>query len=124
MAKILSMLDYQFIEETMDQMKIYATDFDTSMNKMIDLFENNDIVQQFYASGKYGANIKERLAEIRLAVQEYMEIISVGQTALIPQTNQYVHKQAQLLSRTKQAAKLGEPAMVLAALSGIKAGYK
>ena len=97
MAKILNISDYQSVEENIKQMNARLEEFKTDITEAINVFENNQIVQEFYASGKYGTGIKERLEQIKLSVSKYVDAISNGNDSLVMQTRKYIAEQMKLL---------------------------
>ena len=97
MSRILSVSDYEEIKEYLTEINNHMVEFQNDIDNAINVFETNEVVQEFYASGKYGTGIKERLQKVKDVVAEYMTAISSGDASLVVQTQKYVSEQLNLL---------------------------
>lgn len=98
MFKIQSIADVEnmmnSLEQFSDSIKYYFDEFNTSINK----FNNNDIVQSFYASGPFGREKEQTLISLKVALEKYYNIINNDSGALIPITKTLLTKQKDLLN--------------------------
>ena len=103
MKEFLKISDYETIENELASMKRIMAEYENDINEGLNAFENNKIVQDFYASGRYGSDIKERIQLFRSAVNEYLNALSSGDDSLVSQTVRYINNQINLLQQSSKS---------------------
>lgn len=74
---------------------------DDDLKIVINSFNNEQIVNSFYASGNYGSDVKTKLETILNAIIKYRDVISSENDGLIAQTKKYAERQISLLEDGK-----------------------
>ena len=90
--KILSISD---IVETRDEIIAFNTQMNTyieCLERIVSLFNSEGIVQSFYESGNYGAEVKEQFGKLLNSFVKYREITN----DISSQTNKFLNTQLEL----------------------------
>ncbi len=98
--KILSIEELEAIRNSLKVIRDSSDNYLLSIQTVINSFDNQDVVQSFYSSGKFGQAQKERLQEIYKAVQDYTDVITSAH-GLIYETTRYTWEQQELREQGK-----------------------
>jgi len=98
--KILSVNECGRLDEELKLIEKHINNYCSDLEKAINVFNNDPIVQSFYASGGFGKGMEAKLAEVKTAIQKYNEIICADK-GLYTVTNLILSKQLELLSSEK-----------------------
>ena len=90
MGKILSVSDCQDVLDEINKVSALYSEQCQSMEEAIDLFNNNPIVQSFYASGKYGESSKELINKTYDVLKKYYAMLEEDEYAIVPQTRKFI----------------------------------
>ena len=101
MSKILSREELEDIRSSVDALANGLNDTVDDLNVTINSFNNEQIVNSFYASGNYGTGVKEKLERIKNAVIKYRDVITNENDGLVVQTKKYVDRQISLVDEGK-----------------------
>lgn len=83
------------IREELSETKIKMIVFKDSLKEIINSFENNEIVQSLYASGRFGEQEKEKIMAIQKGVEKYYAILNEAD-GLFPRTSKFLEEQRYL----------------------------
>ena len=107
-GKILNLEQLKHLEEQLASINSYMVKSEIEISNIINSFDSESIVQQFYASGKYGSDVKERLEQIRIVMNQYYKLVSDGPDSLVSQTKKYVSNQIELQTRNARGYSVKE----------------
>ena len=74
MSKILNSEELHEIETRVERVERLTTQSLESIKTIINSFSNEEIVQSFYASGKYGVKEQEKLQQILDSITKYTDL--------------------------------------------------
>lgn len=97
--RILSESDIREMQEYMASFQKNVKDYYEQMQDSINVFNNNAIVQSFYASGNFGKEMEEELLKIKQGIQRYYEALIDG-NGLVPVTQRVMDSHLELLNRS------------------------
>ena len=101
MTKILSESELERISDYVNGVESVTNRTLSQIEVVLKSFNNEEIVNSFYASGKFGIKEKERLEQVSKAIKRYQDVINGGEDSLIPQTRSYIKRQQELLRNGK-----------------------
>lgn len=95
-------------EDDLNRLSVHLTNFDSegvafyvqSIEAMISAFDNQEIVQSLYASGKFGAGTKEKLESFLKILNDFRETYR-GEGGLIDLTRNYINQVREENNRTR-----------------------
>lgn len=64
-----------------------------ALQNIITAFKDQEIVQSFFASGKFGQTKAQKINDILLELKEYRNSLTEGEDSLIARTNTYLTKE-------------------------------
>ena len=99
--KILSVEELNGLSNHLNRLVGYIDQTTTDMRTVINSFNNESIVNSFYASGNYGSDVETKLTGILSALEKYTNVISSGEDSLIAQTQKYIERQIELVENGK-----------------------
>lgn len=99
MTKILSTVECEKILENISLFERSVREYSNNINKSIKTFNNNEIVQSFYASGNLGREMEEEIKKLETALTRYFDNIS-DRNGLIGITKTVINDQKELLNRS------------------------
>ncbi len=94
-------LSYDDLSEMRQKTTYIAEKIDESLQDckvVIDAFSNEEVVNSFFKSGKYGAKEKEKVERVLKAIQDFSSVIRTGDSNLYDQTMSYIDRQMELVS--------------------------
>ena len=95
--KVLSYFDYEQIEGHLKAISNGAQDYFNGVDNALKIFNDNPIVQSFYASGNLGKEMEEELLKVTSATKKYFDVL-FGTNGLINTTKLVVDYQKELLN--------------------------
>ena len=90
MMRILSNEELYEIETRVDKFGDSIIDYATTIEKVIELFNDDQVVQSFYMAGSFGDEKKQKLMEISLALREYANDMARNERSLVAETKRYI----------------------------------
>jgi len=87
-------------DEILSSLQSFDTNIEEYCNQLIqaiNIFNNNETVQSFYASGGLGRGMQDQLQKVLDTVRRYYEVIS-SEGGLIPTTRLIVAEQMEILN--------------------------
>lgn len=101
--RLLTEEELGYIDSDASNFGSAITEYADNIQKVVNSFNNANIVQAFYSTGKFGQAQRERLANICNALRKYVEIVSDSDGSLVVQTKNYVARQRALNSAGQSA---------------------
>lgn len=90
MMRILSNEELYEIETRVEKFGDSIIDYASSIEKVIELFNDNQVVQSFYAAGSFGDEKKQKLMEISRALRDYANDMAINERSLVAETKRYI----------------------------------
>lgn len=91
-SRILSTNEVENMSKNLQTISEAVNNYISNAQKVINSFNEQGIVQSFYASGKFGTKEKEKLTKIANALQKYWEVVGNGEDSMISQTQKYLSR--------------------------------
>lgn len=89
--RILSSEDIQIIENNMKEFSSDVDSYLSNFETLIESFNNQEVVQEFYIVGNFGEQQRQELINIKEGLKEFKELIFKS-GGLVDKTNEFVEK--------------------------------
>ena len=89
-GKILSTSELEEMKKNLSLLSDSVDNYIRKTQQVISTFNDQNIVQSFYSSGKFGTEQRQKLEKIGTALQKYWNVINGGEDSMIGQTNKYI----------------------------------
>ncbi len=96
---ILSQGDIQTTRENLNTFTTKLDDYTTTMNKVVELFSNQDIVQSLFVSGRFGQEQQQYLENLTKALNEFHQSMINDSDGVIRMSQQFLDNQEALLNK-------------------------
>ena len=95
MAKILSLAEISNCRHHLYGVRDKVTEYCDAISRVLALYESDDVVQTFFASGSFGQSQYEDLKRLEKALKNYANSVS---SELVPKTAEYLSTQEALVT--------------------------
>ena len=89
-GRILSASELEEMKKNLNLLSDSVDNYIRKTQQVISTFNDQNIVQSFYSSGKFGTEQRQKLEKIGTALQKYWNVINGGEDSMIGQTNKYI----------------------------------
>ena len=96
--RILSVSDCDNVLEDLEKFKSSVLEYFEQIQENLNLFNSNELVQSFYASGNLGKEMEQELKSILDAVRKYYDSLVDG-SGLISVSKKVIRSQIELLNK-------------------------
>ena len=97
--RILSVTDCNNIMDNLGQFGNAVLEYFEQIEDSLNLFNANELVQSFYASGNFGREMEEELNKIKTALRKYYDSLVDG-NGLVSVSKKVVQSQIELLNKS------------------------
>ena len=97
MSKILSHDELTSMRQNLVALEENIDEALNDCKTVLDAFSNEEIVNSFFRSGKYGASEKEKVEKVLNAITQFNNVIRTGDNNLCDETLYYIDKQLELV---------------------------
>ncbi len=89
-GRILSSSELEEMKRNLNILSNAVENYITKTQQVIKTFNDQNIVQSFYSSGKFGNKQRQKLEKISNALKKYWNVIENGEGSMIAQTRKYI----------------------------------
>ena len=84
------------ILELLKEFKESVTNYSNNISKLLNLFENQEVVQSFFKSGQFGKEQMNKIQEIYENLKKYNEELFYKDNSIIDRTEKYLSTNANI----------------------------